>query len=254
MADMELIDRADALAAAQACAERLRTQFGARQVIIFGSATGSTPWHSRSDIDLAVEGLAPELFWKAWADLEDLLPPGLSVDLIPLETAGPALRARIMGEVSMPADPVERLKGLTADELASLERIARAAEAGLAHLPDEPLQLELRGLASYVHEFYTGIEGIFERIAVELGEGLPQGEYWHVDLLNQMAEMQPGRRPAVIDEPLRARLRDYLRFRHFFRYAYDYQVEWKKLQPLVEDMPDVLTQLKAQIEAFLTEL
>ena len=154
----------------------------------------------------------------------------------------------------MPADPVERLKGLTADELASLERVARAAQADLARLSDEPVQLELRGLASYVHEFYTGIESIFERIAIELGEGLPQGEYWHADLLNQMAAEQPARRPAVIDEPLRARLRDYLRFRHFFRHAYDYQVEWKKLRPLVEDMPDVLSQLKTQIEVFLAEL
>lgn len=236
MTDVDLIGRADALAAANACAERLRARFGARRVIIFGSAMGNTPWHSRSDIDLAVEGLAPELFWRAWADLEDLLPPGLSVDLIPLETAGPALRARILGEEPMPADPVERLKGLTADELASLERVARAAQADLARLSDEPVQLELRGLASYVHEFYTGIESIFERIAIELGEGLPQGEYWYADLLNQMAAEQPARRPAVIDEPLRARLRDYLRFRHFFRHAYDYQVEWKKLRPLVEDI------------------
>ncbi len=253
MTGVERIDQADALAVAHACAERLRTQYGAKRVIVFGSLTGETPWHSRSDIDLAVEGLAPELFWRAWAELDDLLPSGLSVDLVPLETAGPALRARIMGEVPMPADPVERLKGLIADELASLERVARSTEAGLAGLSDEPTQVELRGLASYVHEFYTGIESIFERIAIELGESLPQGEYWHVDLLNQMAEEQPGRRPAVIDGSLRARLRDYLRFRHFFRHAYDYQVEWKKLQPLVDDMADALGRLKTQIDVFLTE-
>ncbi len=77
-------------------------------------------------------------------------------------------------------------------------------------------------MAAYRHQFYTGVESILERIAVGLGEGLPRGEYWHVDLLNQMAEEWAGERPAVIDEPLRARLKDYLDFRHFFRHAYGY--------------------------------
>jgi predicted nucleotidyltransferase len=101
MTGVERIDQADALAVAHAYAKRLRTQYRAKGVIVFGSLTGETPWHSRSDIDLAAEGLAPELFWRPWADLDDLLPSGLSVDLVPLETAGPALRARIMGEVPM---------------------------------------------------------------------------------------------------------------------------------------------------------
>ena len=251
--DTPHIDPASALVIAHACADRLRTRFGARRVVIFGSVTGDTPWHGRSDIDLGVEGLPEELFWQAWGDLEDLLPPGLAVDLVPLETASPALRTRILREAPLPADPQERFKGLIADELASLGRIAQATAAGLVGLPDEPNQIGLRGLASYVHEFYTGIESIFERIAIESGEGLPAGEYWHVDLLNQMAQAQPGRRPATIDRSLRARLRDYLRFRHFFRHAYDYEVQRKKLRPLVEDMAQVLAGLKSQIETFLGE-
>jgi predicted nucleotidyltransferase len=251
MTDTQYVDQASALAVAHACAERLRTRFGARRVVIFGSVTGDTPWHGRSDIDLGVEGLSAELFWQAWSDLDDLLPPGLAVDLVPLETASPALRTRILREAPLSADPHERLKGLIADELTSLERIAQATAVGLAGLTDQPSQLELRGLASYVHEFYTGIESIFERIAIDSGEGLPAGEYWHVDLLNQMAQAQPGHRPAAIDGPLCARLRDYLRFRHFFRHAYDYTVQWSKLQPLVEDMAGVLADLKSQIETFL---
>lgn len=69
MAGAERLGQADALAVARNCADRLRTRFGAERVIIFGSVTGDTPWHGRSDIDLAVEGLPPELFWRAWADL-----------------------------------------------------------------------------------------------------------------------------------------------------------------------------------------
>jgi hypothetical protein len=33
--------------------------------------------------------------------------------------------------------------------------------------------------ASILHEFYNGLERIFERIAIGLGEGLPRGARWH---------------------------------------------------------------------------
>ncbi len=59
-------------------------------------------------------------------------------------------------------------------------------------------------LAGYAHGFSTGAERIFERLAVDLGEERPRGEYWHGDLRNQMADAQTRRRPAVIDEPWRA--------------------------------------------------
>lgn len=50
--------RQQAQEAAQACARLLKEQFGAREVYLFGSLAGKSLWHSRSDIDLAVEGLA----------------------------------------------------------------------------------------------------------------------------------------------------------------------------------------------------
>jgi hypothetical protein len=35
---------------------------------------------------------------------------------------------------------------------------------------------------------------------------MPQGSYWHADLLAQMATAREPERPTVVDEPLRARL------------------------------------------------
>lgn len=74
--------RRQARAAAEACARVLKEQFGAREVYIFGSLTGQGPWHSRSDIDLAVEGLAPEQYIAALSALWQLLPDGMDLDLI----------------------------------------------------------------------------------------------------------------------------------------------------------------------------
>ena len=241
----------EALEAAEACARLLKGRFGARRVIPFGSVASPGTWHDRSDIDLAVEGLDPALFWQAWASLEDVAPRGLSIDLVSLETASPELRARILGGVPVTESPLEGLKGIVADELTALERIQQRVASALEALAEEPGQVELMALAGYVHGFYTGVESIFERLAVGLGEGLPRGEYWHVDLLNQMADPQAGRRPAVIDGPLRARLREYLRFRHFFRHAYDYELDWRRLRALVEGMGHVLAVLRTQIETFL---
>jgi hypothetical protein len=65
---------------------------------------------------LAVEGLAPALFWQAWTSLEDLLPRGLSVDLVSLETASSELRARILGGRSVADNPFEELRGIVARE------------------------------------------------------------------------------------------------------------------------------------------
>lgn len=44
--------------AAAACIDLLKTRFGVRRASVFGSLAGHSPWHARSDIDIAVEGLA----------------------------------------------------------------------------------------------------------------------------------------------------------------------------------------------------
>jgi predicted nucleotidyltransferase len=239
-----------ALEAAEACIRLLKERFGARRVILFGSIAGQGPWHGRSDIDLAVEGLADGDFFPAYSACRDLLPRGLELDLVPLEDAYPEMRARILGEVKMPDDPVLAIKSLVEDELAALERVTREMKDLLAECARPPTRIELRAMASILHEFYNGVERILERIAVGLGEGLPSGEYWHVDLLNQMAEERVGERPAVIDEPLHARLEEYLRFRHFFRHAYGYTLEWSQMHWKAENLSDTLTMLRNQLRVF----
>jgi predicted nucleotidyltransferase len=98
------------------CAHILQERFGAKRVIPFGSVVGHGTWHAGSDLDLAVEGVAPEHFFRAWSTLHALLPAGLEVDLVDLEQAGEALRARILGEKAMEEDACLALKALIKDE------------------------------------------------------------------------------------------------------------------------------------------
>jgi predicted nucleotidyltransferase len=246
--------RSEALEHVEACIRLLRERFGAQRVIPFGSLVGGSPWHERSDVDLAVEGLPPADFFPAHAACRDLLPPGMDLDLVPLEDAYPEMRARILGEVDVPDDEMVALRDLIEDELAALERTTEELIDLLANSAEPPTRTELRAVASILHEFYNGVESILERIAVYLGEDVLRGAYWHVDLLNQMAERKEELRPPVLTGPLRARLKEYLEFRHFFRHAYGYSLEWVKLRPLAEGMPATLENLRDQLHAFFNTM
>jgi predicted nucleotidyltransferase len=246
--------REEARHLAERCAKLLREQFGVQRVILFGSAAGDAPWHSHSDLDLAVEGLRPENHLAALNSCYELLPPGLELDLIPVESAWPELRARIEGEIKMPEDPMEALTFEIQSELHNLERVVERLVKFLAHAPNEPDEMQVQGAGKHLHDFYNGVERIFERIAVRVDEDVPVGSNWHTLLLQRMGQPFGARRPAVIDRPLEIELSEYLRFRHVFRHTYGYDLEWERVQELGQALPDVLKTLKTQVEAFLSAL
>jgi predicted nucleotidyltransferase len=254
MADTTNVQQHEALACATRCAQILRDRFKASRVIPFGSVVGHGTWHLGSDLDLAVEGIPSEQFFQAWTALRELLPPGLDVDLVDLEQAGEALRARILGEKTMSDEPIRALKELVEDELAALGHIVQAVQEGLGPLEETPSQFALNALASYLHRFYTGCERMLGRIAITVDGSLPSGAFSHANLLAQMARELPGIRPAVLHETLWLRLQDYLAFRHFFRHAYGYRLEWAKLRPSVTGMSATLTDVRGQLTAFLEAL
>lgn len=79
------------LAAARACAKKLREVFQVTRVLLIGSLARDGPITARSDIDLAVEGLPDARYLEALGDITDLacdlVPGGVQVDLITLESA-----------------------------------------------------------------------------------------------------------------------------------------------------------------------
>ncbi len=82
----------EAGAEAAAAARVLKEQFGARRVRLFGSlARGDRP--VGFDIDLAVEGIPPHLFFRACAAADRVVTRGL--DVVDVAEAPPLLRARI---------------------------------------------------------------------------------------------------------------------------------------------------------------
>jgi predicted nucleotidyltransferase len=88
--------RAQAWQAAREVAALLRDRFDAQRVVAFGSLVRPGLFSERSDVDLAVSGIPPRAFFKAWAAAADVCP--CELDLVDLADCSEALRRLIEEE------------------------------------------------------------------------------------------------------------------------------------------------------------
>jgi len=102
----------------------------------------------------------------------------------------------------------------------------------------KPDLVELAALGSVLQSFYNGIEGIFLLIAKQVDMQTPNDNAWHQTLLNQVLE-KTSERSNVITIETASKLAPYMKFRHFFRHAYSFMLDWERLQPLVNELETV---------------
>jgi hypothetical protein len=60
-----------------------------------------------------------------------------------------------------------------------------------------------------------------------------------------------ARRPALLAEELHDALNEYLRFRHVFRNAYSFDLDWQKMSPLVLRLEETFQRLENALDDFL---
>lgn len=89
--------RQAAWADAQKIADCLRTQFGATQVLVFGSLVDTGLFDGRSDIDVAVRGIPASQFFQAVTQIMSMSQT-FSIDLVDLDTCPETLRQIIVRE------------------------------------------------------------------------------------------------------------------------------------------------------------
>ena len=82
--------RAEAMRVAQV----LVRDFGARRVYLYGSLAQEDGFHQQSDVDLAVEGIAPQRFFKVWASAG--VHSSVPIDLVDLDEVGDKMRRLIL--------------------------------------------------------------------------------------------------------------------------------------------------------------
>ena len=254
------MQREEAYKIAQQCAQFLKERFNVQNVYIFGSVVGDGIWHKRSDIDIAVEGLPSDTYFRALFDTIDLLPSELDLDLVTLEDAPIKMKERILainsdnGNMQIRESKIDRLKRQIELEFENMEKdVQDLSDFLLKNTDIKPTPIEMSGVGSYVQNFYNGIERIFERIAVAFDDNTPEGENWHSLLLEQM-EIETSNRPIVINHDLSVILLNYLKFRHLFRHIYSGELNWEKLYKLAIRVPDTLTAFKEQISNFINKI
>ncbi len=117
-------------------------------------------------------------------------------------------------------------------------------------------QYDLVILADIITDYYTCLETLFVRISKFFENNLEQ-DRWHKHLLEKMQIEIPGIRNAVLSEECFFLLNEFLRFRHFKRYYYDYNYDADKMQflekKLLQSIPLVERDLQ-KFDDFLGEL
>jgi hypothetical protein len=142
-------------------------------------------------------------------------------------------------------------------ELASLSRLSDEISETWSKreaVARDERQTYLESAALKLHNFYTACERIFDRIAGDIDGGMPQTQDWHFRLLRAMSTDIPEVRPAVLTPDLAGRLMDYLRFRHLVRNIYGFELEDRKMAPLVEGILSLQRDLVTEIGKFLAYL
>ena len=109
--------------------------------------------------------------------------------------------------------------------------------------------IELSALATMLHSFYNGIENILKRIAAEIDHDVPAGPASHAELLVMMTHPS-SQRPPVISRSMQERLSAYLSFRHVYRHAYAFQLDWKKMRELVLQSDPTWQWFQKELEEF----
>jgi hypothetical protein len=128
-------------------------------------------------------------------------------------------------------------------EIANIDRVL--AELPAANGLERLSTLEPAGVATLLHNFYTGIENVLKQILAAKGMALPQGPAWHKELVALACDK------GVVSEGLKERLGEYLGFRHFFSHAYALDLYPHAMEPLVGNAASVCELFKNDIAAQL---
>jgi uncharacterized protein YutE (UPF0331/DUF86 family) len=106
--------------------------------------------------------------------------------------------------------------------------------------------LELGGTASLLSSVYHGVENILKQGLLAVGVALPSGAAWHRDLLQSACEH------GIVSTELRDRLVPYMAFRHFFTHAYGFDLDPRRLAPLVRNIRAVSGCFKKEAKRFVS--
>jgi uncharacterized protein YutE (UPF0331/DUF86 family) len=112
----------------------------------------------------------------------------------------------------------------------------------------------LESLAYQLHNLYCAFEDLFKMIAGAFENQIEEKDRYHLELLKRMVLTIEGVRPGLLSQESH-RLLDNLRaFRHFFRHAYSYELDDRKVRLVLEDANRLKGLYSKEIDHFLDQL
>lgn len=131
---------------------------------------------------------------------------------------------------------------------AEMENI-RKVLTELEKVKDKPNKelVVLVGIGGYLQNIYTGMENILKQLLLHKNIPIPDTPTWHKDLLNLAVEHN------FITEETADKIIDYLFFHHFFTHAYGFLIDEAKLNSLMDNITDIYSEFKREIEKYLSK-
>lgn len=118
----------------------------------------------------------------------------------------------------------------------------------------EEVPSSLESLAYQLHNLYCSFEDLFKIVANFFENRIEERAKYHRELLWRMKISIEGVRPAVLSEESFRRLDALRAFRHFFRHAYSYELDPKKVALVVEDALALKRLYATELDYFLKQL
>lgn len=148
------------------------------------------------------------------------------------------------------------LAGRIRNELNDLDHVVERAERALtaARRLSEDQDFFVDSVALNLHDLYSGVERIFQHIAVTVDGYLPAGQDWHRELLEQMGIEVADIRPSVVSADTMRALDEFLRFRHVVRNVYTFSLDFERIDQLAIRARSAFEQTKAELLRFATFL
>lgn len=115
-------------------------------------------------------------------------------------------------------------------------------------------EFALESLAYQLHNLYCAYEDLFKIVANTFENKIEGEAKFHLELLKRMILSIQGVRPYLISEETFRLLNNLRSFRHFYRHAYSYELDERKVKIVLEDAYRVSELFKKDIKTFLEKL
>lgn len=117
-----------------------------------------------------------------------------------------------------------------------------------------PTVREKTAAATFLAQFYGGVENILKRICKFYDVPLPTGDTWHMDLFKQFCKPPKPPLPCLFDQTISTAFIPYRKFRHVLYHGYGFQLDWERMRHGIEGIEYLFHRFKSIIYSYLQTL